>query len=99
MKFSVRGNGAGAPCGRLFWFSCLVRSESATGPIVAPLREILFAKVELRENRLVAIVRRALQIVEQAAAAGKSLARFVDAPVADYIKKMGLYTTSSGDGR
>jgi nicotinate-nucleotide adenylyltransferase len=29
--------------------------------------------------------------IRQAAAAGKSLARFVDAPVADYIKKMGLY--------
>ena len=30
--------------------------------------------------------------IRQAAAAGKSLARFVDAPVAEYIKKMGLYT-------
>jgi nicotinate-nucleotide adenylyltransferase len=29
--------------------------------------------------------------IRQAAAAGKSLARFVDAPVAEYIKKMGLY--------
>jgi nicotinate-nucleotide adenylyltransferase len=29
--------------------------------------------------------------IRQAAAAGKSLVRFVDAPVADYIKKMGLY--------
>jgi nicotinate-nucleotide adenylyltransferase len=29
--------------------------------------------------------------IRQAAAAGKSLLRFVDAPVADYIKKMGLY--------
>jgi nicotinate-nucleotide adenylyltransferase len=29
--------------------------------------------------------------IRQAAAAGKSLARFVDAPVADYIKKMELY--------
>jgi nicotinate-nucleotide adenylyltransferase len=37
--------------------------------------------------------------IRQAAAAGKSLARFVDAPVADYIKKMGLYMTSSRDGR
>lgn len=32
--------------------------------------------------------------IRQAAAAGKSLARFVDAPVADYIKKMGLYKSS-----
>jgi nicotinate-nucleotide adenylyltransferase len=30
-------------------------------------------------------------VIRQAAAAGKSLARFVDAPVAEYIKKMGLY--------
>jgi nicotinate-nucleotide adenylyltransferase len=29
--------------------------------------------------------------IRQAAAAGKPLGRFVDAPVADYIKKMGLY--------
>ena len=29
--------------------------------------------------------------IRQAAAAGKSLGRFVDAPVADYIRKMGLY--------
>lgn len=29
--------------------------------------------------------------IRQAAAAGKSLARFVHAPVAEYIKKMGLY--------
>jgi nicotinate-nucleotide adenylyltransferase len=29
--------------------------------------------------------------IRQATAAGKSLARFVDAPVAEYIKKMGLY--------
>ena len=32
--------------------------------------------------------------IRQAAAAGKSLARFVDAPVAEYIKKMGLYESS-----
>lgn len=32
--------------------------------------------------------------IRQAAAAGKSLARFVDAPVAEYIKKMGLYKAS-----
>jgi nicotinate-nucleotide adenylyltransferase len=32
--------------------------------------------------------------IRKAAAAGKSLARFVDAPVADYIKKMGLYKPS-----
>ncbi len=29
--------------------------------------------------------------IRQAAAAGKSLGRFVDAPVAEYIRKMGLY--------
>ena len=29
--------------------------------------------------------------IRQAAAAGKALGRFVDAPVAEYIKKMGLY--------
>jgi nicotinate-nucleotide adenylyltransferase len=29
--------------------------------------------------------------IREAAAAGKSLGRFVDAPVAEYIKKMGLY--------
>jgi nicotinate-nucleotide adenylyltransferase len=33
-------------------------------------------------------------VIRQAAAAGKSLARFVDAPVAEYIKKMGLYKSS-----
>ncbi len=32
--------------------------------------------------------------IRQAAAAGKSLARFVDAPVAQYIKKMELYKSS-----
>lgn len=30
--------------------------------------------------------------IREAAAQGKSLGRFVDAPVAEYIKKMGLYT-------
>ena len=29
--------------------------------------------------------------IRQAAAAGKSLGRFVDAPVAEYIRKLGLY--------
>jgi nicotinic acid mononucleotide adenylyltransferase len=29
--------------------------------------------------------------IRQAAAAGKPLGRFVDAPVAEYIKKTGLY--------
>jgi nicotinic acid mononucleotide adenylyltransferase len=29
--------------------------------------------------------------IRQATAAGKPLSRFVDAPVAEYIKKMGLY--------
>jgi nicotinic acid mononucleotide adenylyltransferase len=29
--------------------------------------------------------------IREAAAAGKSLARFVDPAVAEYIKKMGLY--------
>jgi nicotinic acid mononucleotide adenylyltransferase len=29
--------------------------------------------------------------IRQAAAAGKPLGRFVDAPVAEYIRKMGLY--------
>jgi nicotinate-nucleotide adenylyltransferase len=33
----------------------------------------------------------AASAIRQAAAAGRSLARFVDAPVAEYIKKMGLY--------
>jgi nicotinic acid mononucleotide adenylyltransferase len=31
-------------------------------------------------------------VIREAAAAGKKLARFVDPAVADYIKKMGLYT-------
>lgn len=35
--------------------------------------------------------------VRQAAAAGKSLGRFVDPLVADYIKKMGLYRRSPAD--
>ena len=30
--------------------------------------------------------------IRQAAAAGKTLGRFVDAPVAEYIRKMGLYS-------
>jgi nicotinate-nucleotide adenylyltransferase len=37
--------------------------------------------------------------IRQAAAAGKPLGRFVDAPVAEYIKKVGLYKSSLGDGR
>jgi nicotinate-nucleotide adenylyltransferase len=37
--------------------------------------------------------------IRQAAAAGKPLGRFVDAPVAEYIKKMGLYKSSLIAGR
>jgi nicotinate-nucleotide adenylyltransferase len=37
--------------------------------------------------------------IRQAAATGKPLGRFVDAPVAEYIKKVGLYKSSLGDGR
>jgi len=37
--------------------------------------------------------------IRQAAAAGKPLGRFVDAPVAEYIKKMGLYKASLVGGR
>ena len=37
--------------------------------------------------------------IRQAAAAGKPLGRFVDAPVAEYIKKMGLYKSPLVDGR
>jgi len=37
--------------------------------------------------------------VREAAAAGKPLARLVDASVADYIKKMGLYKASKVGGR
>ncbi len=37
--------------------------------------------------------------IRQAAAAGKPLGRFVDAPVAEYIKKVGLYKSSLRDGR
>jgi nicotinate-nucleotide adenylyltransferase len=37
--------------------------------------------------------------IRQAAAAGKPLGRFVDAPVADYIKKVGLYKSSLASGR
>jgi nicotinate-nucleotide adenylyltransferase len=37
--------------------------------------------------------------IRQAAAAGKPLGRFVDAPVAEYIKKMGLYKSSLVAGR
>ncbi len=33
--------------------------------------------------------------IRQAAAAGKPLGRFVDAPVAEYIRKMGLYQSSA----
>jgi nicotinic acid mononucleotide adenylyltransferase len=33
--------------------------------------------------------------IRAAAAAGKPLSRFVDASVADYIKKVGLYKSSS----
>ena len=36
--------------------------------------------------------------IRQAAAAGKPLGRFVDAPVAEYIKKMGLYKASRVGG-
>jgi nicotinate-nucleotide adenylyltransferase len=37
--------------------------------------------------------------IREAAAAGKPLGRFVDASVAEYIKKMGLYKSSSVAGR
>jgi nicotinate-nucleotide adenylyltransferase len=37
--------------------------------------------------------------IRQAAAAGKPLGRFVDAPVAEYIKKVGLYKSSLAAGR
>ena len=37
--------------------------------------------------------------IRQAAATGKPLGRFVDAPVAEYIKKVGLYKSSLGAGR
>ena len=37
--------------------------------------------------------------IRQAAAAGKPLGRFVDAAVAEYIRKMGLYRASVVDGR
>ena len=37
--------------------------------------------------------------IRQAAAAGKPLGRFVDAAVAEYIRKMGLYRASLVDGR
>jgi len=35
--------------------------------------------------------------IRQAAAAGKALGRFLDPPVADYIRKMGLYKTKSSN--
>lgn len=37
--------------------------------------------------------------IRQAAAAGKALSRFVDVPVAEYIKKVGLYKSSLAAGR
>jgi len=37
--------------------------------------------------------------IRQAAAAGKPLGRFVDAPVAEYLKKVGLYKSSLAAGR
>ena len=37
--------------------------------------------------------------IRQAAASGKALGRFVDTPVAEYIKKMGLYKGSLAAGR
>jgi nicotinate-nucleotide adenylyltransferase len=37
--------------------------------------------------------------IRQAAASGKPLGRFVDAPVAEYIKKVGLYKSSLAAGR
>jgi len=37
--------------------------------------------------------------IRQAAAVGKPLGRFVDAPVAEYIKKVGLYKTSLASSR
>lgn len=37
--------------------------------------------------------------IRQAAAAGKPLGRFVDAPVAEYIRKLGLYRSSLVNGR
>ena len=37
--------------------------------------------------------------IREAAAAGKPMGRFLDAPVAEYIRKMGLYKTSLVDGR
>lgn len=37
--------------------------------------------------------------IREAAAAGKPMGRFLDAPVAEYIRKMGLYKRSLVDGR
>lgn len=57
--------------------------QPATGDLVLPGATIHFLG-DLRQPASATAIR-------EAAAAGKSLGRFLDPPVADYIKKMGLY--------
>jgi nicotinate-nucleotide adenylyltransferase len=57
--------------------------QAATGDLVLP-GAIIHLLADLRQPASATAIR-------QAAAAGKSLGRFVDAPVAEYVRKMGLY--------
>jgi nicotinate-nucleotide adenylyltransferase len=57
--------------------------QAATGDLVLPGATIHLL-ADLRQPASATAIR-------QAAGAGKSLGRFVDAPVAEYIRKMGLY--------
>ncbi len=62
------------------------RNQAATGSLVLKGATIHLLE-DLRQPASATAIR-------QAVAADKSLGRFVDAPVADYIKKMGLYKSS-----
>jgi nicotinate-nucleotide adenylyltransferase len=67
------------------------QKQAATGDLVLPGATIhLLDKV----HQLVSAT-----AIREAAAAGKPLARFVDASVADYIKKTGLYRPTAAGGR
>jgi nicotinate-nucleotide adenylyltransferase len=59
------------------------RKQPATGDLVLPGTTVHLL-ADLRQPASATAIRRA-------AAAGKPLGRFVDAPVAEYIRKMGLY--------
>jgi nicotinate-nucleotide adenylyltransferase len=59
------------------------QKQVATGDLVLPGVTIHFLG-DLKEKASATVIR-------EAAAAGKPLGRFVDAPVAEYIRKMGLY--------